>query len=98
VVLCGDSAAASILGAASICALASDRLGFGNDRTGKQLPPHGAICVAELGLASMRLPIFALQFPRRAAPQRRPTCIPTATYMAHFFQANFELHLYDVGE
>jgi hypothetical protein len=86
VVLCGDIAASSIVGAASICAIANDCSGFGNDRTGTQLPPHGAICVTKLGPASMRLPIFALQFPRRAAPQRRPICIPKATYMAHFFK------------
>jgi hypothetical protein len=32
----------------------------------------------------------------RSAPKRRPVCTQTATYVAHFFQANFELHPYDV--
>jgi hypothetical protein len=49
-----------------------------------------------LGLAGMRLPFFDLKFPRRAAPQRQPACTSTAIYVAHFFQANFELQTYDV--
>jgi hypothetical protein len=28
----------------------------------------------------------------RSAPQQRPVCTKTATYVAHFFQVNFELH------
>jgi hypothetical protein len=43
-----------------------------------------------------QLPPHDLQFPCRAAPQRRPVCTQTVTYVAHFFQANFELHPYDV--
>jgi hypothetical protein len=31
-----------------------------------------------------------------AASQLCPVCTQTATYMAHFFQVNFELHPYDV--
>jgi hypothetical protein len=37
-----------------------------------------------------------LHFPCRAAPQRRAIYTQTATFVAHFFQANFELHPYDV--
>jgi hypothetical protein len=64
--------------------------GVGNDRTGAQLPPHGTTCVAKLGLSDMSLPFCDLQFPHRAAPQQRPACTKTATYMyvVHFFQAN----------
>jgi hypothetical protein len=43
-----------------------------------------------------QLPPHDLQFPCRAAPQRRPVCTKTAIYVAHFFQANFELPPYDV--
>jgi hypothetical protein len=48
------------------------------------------------GRTGAQLPQHDLQFPCRAAPQRRPVCTQTATYVAHFFQADFELHLYDV--
>jgi hypothetical protein len=61
------------------------RPGLINDRTGAQLPPHGATCVNELELTGMRLSFFDLQFPLRAAPQQRLACTPKATYMAHFF-------------
>jgi hypothetical protein len=54
----------------------------GNDRT-------GAACVAELGPTDMRLPFIDLQFPCRAAPQRQHM-------WRIIFQANFELHPYDV--
>jgi hypothetical protein len=43
-----------------------------------------------------QLPPHDLKFQCRAAPQWQPVCIQTATHVAHFFQANFELHLYDV--
>jgi hypothetical protein len=43
-----------------------------------------------------QLPPHDLQFPCRAAPQQQPVCTQSATYMAHFFQANFELHPYEV--
>jgi hypothetical protein len=73
------------------------RPGVGNDRTGAQLPQHSVIFVAELEPSSMKLPFSELQnFPCRTAPQWRPVRTPTATYVAHFLQANFELHPYDV--
>jgi hypothetical protein len=43
-----------------------------------------------------QLPLHDLQFPYRAAPQRRSVCNQTATYVVHFFLANFELHPYVV--
>jgi hypothetical protein len=43
-----------------------------------------------------QLPPHDLQFPCRATPQRRPACTQTATYVVDIFQANFELHSYDV--
>jgi hypothetical protein len=43
-----------------------------------------------------QLPPHDLQLPCPAAPQRRRACTQTATYVAHFFQADFELHPYDV--
>jgi hypothetical protein len=53
-----------------------------------------------LGLGNDRtgaqLPPHDLQFSCLAAPPRRPVCTQTATYVVHFFQANFELHPYDV--
>jgi hypothetical protein len=58
--------------------------GVGNDRNGAQLLPHGATCVAELETT-----FFGLAVPT-------PGCTTTATYVASFFQANFELHQYDV--
>jgi hypothetical protein len=42
-----------------------------------------------------QLPLHDLQFPCRAEPQRWPGFTQKATYVAHFFQANFELHPYD---
>jgi hypothetical protein len=45
-----------------------------------------------------QLPLHDLQFSYWAAPQRRPVCIQTATYVTHLFQTNFELHPYDVGK
>jgi hypothetical protein len=55
---------------------------------------------SRLGIGNDRtgaqLPSHDLQFPCRAAPQWRPGYTQTATYVAHFFQANFELHLYGV--
>jgi hypothetical protein len=47
-------------------------------------------------LTGAQLPPHDLHFPCRAAPQRRPVCTQTATYVAYFFQADFELHPYDV--
>jgi hypothetical protein len=44
----------------------------------------------------MRLLFFGMQFPGRAAPQLCPAYTPMAPYVAHFSQANFELHPYDV--
>jgi hypothetical protein len=46
----------------------------------------------------LRLHVFDFLFSRRAVPKWRPACIPTTTYVVHFFQANcnFEMHLYDV--
>jgi hypothetical protein len=43
-----------------------------------------------------QLSLHDLQFPCPAASQRWPACTQTATYVAHFFQADFELHPYDV--
>jgi hypothetical protein len=43
-----------------------------------------------------QLPPHDLQFPCRDAPQRRLVCTQTSAYVVHFFQANFEVHLYDV--
>jgi hypothetical protein len=45
--------------------------------------------VAELGSASMGLTFFRLADPTSG-------CATTATYAVHFFQVNFELHLYNV--
>jgi hypothetical protein len=45
---------------------------------------------------SAQLPPHDLQFPCRTAPQQRLVCTLTATYVANFFQANFELHPNDV--
>jgi hypothetical protein len=70
--------------------------GVGNYHTGAQLLLYSATRVAELGPAGMRLHFLNLQFPHWAAPQWWPACTPVATYVAHFFQANFELHLYNV--
>jgi hypothetical protein len=97
-------ALAYTVGAASIRPLANDVennercMGVGNDCTSAQLLPQGATCVAELGPAGIRQPFLDLQFPRRAVPQQRPARTPTATYVVHFFPANFELHLYNVGK
>jgi hypothetical protein len=43
-----------------------------------------------------QLPPHDLQFLCQAAPQQQPVCTQMATYVAHFCQANFELHPYDV--
>jgi hypothetical protein len=55
-----------------------------------------AVRASENDCTGAQLPLHDLQFQCRAAPQQRPVCTQTATYMAHFFQANFELHPYDV--
>jgi hypothetical protein len=55
----------------------------GNDRTGVQLPP--------LVLPNWNPPVLDYHFSTSIL-----TCTPTTTYMALFFQANFELHPYDV--
>jgi hypothetical protein len=55
---------------------------------------------SRLGVGNSRtgaqLPLHDLQFPCLAALQRRPDCTQTVAYVAHFFQANVELHPYDV--
>jgi hypothetical protein len=78
--------------------------GVGNDHTGAQLPPHGATCVVELEPAGIRLHFSTFSSHTvlrhngsRPASQRRLACTPTATYVAHSFQAiNFKLHPYDM--
>jgi hypothetical protein len=37
-----------------------------------------------------QLMLHDLQFPCRVAPQRQQVCTQTATYVAHFFQANLD--------
>jgi hypothetical protein len=105
VVTCGDRAAAYIVGAVSIRAPAGD-LWEKREPFGRRKWPYWCTTAAakrnlygRTGTHRYKtVPFFDLQFPRRAVPQRRPACTPTVTYVAHFLQANFELHTYDVGE
>jgi hypothetical protein len=98
-----DSAAAYTVVAVSIRAPAGDRWEMREQPGCRKWPywrtiaaAYSATSVAELGPTGMRPPFFDLQLKLRAAPQWWPACIQSATYVEHFFQANFELSPYDV--
>jgi hypothetical protein len=67
------------------------RPGVGNDHTDAQLLPHGATCVAELGLAGRDYHFSTCSF-HGGLHHNGDIC------SAFLLSLDFELHLYDVGK